>query len=288
MPETPPPMDAAQLKEMMRQDWKMAAGGWRKWNQKLTAQGRPVTEALVRAVGARPGLNILDLASGAGDPALSLARAVAPRGHVTATDLVPEMLEVAQEKAHLEGLTNLSIKQADPEALPFAEGSFDAVTCRFGIMFFPDVGKALREVWRVLRPGGRAVFVAWGPPEQNPWLSTPMGLVMKYAGLPPPPPGMPHPFNFGAPGLLAEALKKAGFANVREEALSLAGTWEGSPREGWEMMREVAAPVRKALKMIPPDREKAMVAEILADFGRFHDGVRAKFPMAVNLGTGVH
>src|SRR5439155_5325472 len=110
-----------------------------------------------------PGLDVLDLASGTGEPALTLAPLVLPGGTVTATDLLPEILAVAEEQAAQQGRANLRCGVADAGDLPFADASFDRVTCRFGVMFFPDVPRALREVCRVLRPGGRAAFTAWGP-----------------------------------------------------------------------------------------------------------------------------
>lgn len=282
------PLKPAQVKEMVRQDWTTAAGAWRKWHPKLAAQMRPITEALVRAAGVRPGMRILDLACGSGDPALTLARVVGSGGHVTATDLVPEMLQVAEENARTLNLGNISFRQADAEALPFANRSFDAVTCRFGVMFFPDVDRALAEMRRVLRPGGRVALMAWGPMEQNPLFTATVGIAMKHAQLPPPAPGAPHPFNFGPPGSLATALKHGGFADVREETLSLVGRWGGSPEECWEMTRDIAAPFRKAGEAVPAERRQAMVADILAAIGRYYDGRQVNLPTVVNLGTGNH
>ncbi len=149
-------------KEEVRRDWTDGVAGWRKWNAQFAVMTRAATEAMVQVAQVKSGMHVLDLASGTGEPALTLAEAVSPNGHVMATDLVPEMLAIAEEIARERRLRNISFKQADAEALPFADKTFDAVTCRLGVMFFPDAAKALGEVHRVLKPGGRAAFVVWG------------------------------------------------------------------------------------------------------------------------------
>src|SRR5207248_4023822 len=134
--------------------------------------GHAANAAMVSGAQGRSRMQVLDRASGAGNPGLDLAAAVAPHGWVTVTDLSPQMLAIAQENAQVRGLTNLSFCVADPEALPFPDQTFDVVTCRFGVMYFPDVGQALQEIYRVLKSGGRVVFTAIGPFEQNPYFTT--------------------------------------------------------------------------------------------------------------------
>src|SRR5579863_3927030 len=129
-----------------------------KWKEKSAAMGRDVTEALVNYARPALGMKVLDLASGTGEPAITLAARVGPQGHVTASDLSAELLEIAAERAKQQKLSNLLTRQADAQQLPFAEASFDLLTCRFGVMFFPDGVKALREAHRVLKPGRRACF----------------------------------------------------------------------------------------------------------------------------------
>ena len=123
-------------KEVVREEWTAAAPFWRKWNQKLATQSRAATDLVVNGAELLPGMHVLDLASGTGEPALSLAKAVGSGGRVVATDLVPDMLQALRENARLESLTQMEFQVADAEQLPFANGEFDRVTCRFGIMFF--------------------------------------------------------------------------------------------------------------------------------------------------------
>jgi ubiquinone/menaquinone biosynthesis C-methylase UbiE len=140
----------------MSQDWSRVASGWRKWHRRFALQSATLTDLIISGAQLRQGMNVLDLASGSGEPALTAAQVVGPDGHVAATDISSEMLLVAEENARSLGLGNLTFRQMDAQELPFQDESFDAVTCRLGLMFFPDPRAALREVRRVLRPGGRA------------------------------------------------------------------------------------------------------------------------------------
>lgn len=160
---------AADPKQTMREQWGGAAAMWRKWNDKFVAQTRAATELVVETAQVQPGMRVLDLASGTGEPALSLARAVELEGHAVATDLVPEMLATAQQKAEAQGLSNMEFRVTDAENLPFPDAAFDRVTCRFGLMFFPNVQKALAGIHRVLKPGERATFLVCGTYDESPW-----------------------------------------------------------------------------------------------------------------------
>ena len=203
---------------------------------------RGATEAIKQVAGVNPGMQVLDLASGTGEPALTLAEVVGPAGYVTATDLVPHMLAVAEDHARQKGLTNMTFQQADAEALPFPGRTFDAATCRFGVMFFPNAEQALLEIYRVLMPGGRATFIAWGPQEQNPFFSRTVGVFMKYVEMPPPEPGAPSPFKFAQPGGLSNLLETAGFQAVKEESRLIPWPFPGPVEQAWESIRELGAP----------------------------------------------
>src|ERR1039457_5275109 len=152
-----------------------------KWKAKSAAMGGAVTQALVEYACPLPGMKVLDLASGTGEPAISLAERVGPQGSVAAVDQSAELLEIAAERARNKKLANLTTQQADAHTLPFADKNFDLATCRFGVMFFADAKQALTELRRVLKPGARACFAAWGPVEQPYWQST-MKIVQRHVG----------------------------------------------------------------------------------------------------------
>ncbi|MGH7935764.1 MAG: class I SAM-dependent methyltransferase, partial [Chthoniobacterales bacterium] len=138
------PAKIEKFREKLRQEWtdEQTVAAWRKWNDPMTEFTRGATAAVLEAARLRPGTQVLDLASGVGDPALSIAEAVGPSGHVTATDLGPGMIAFAEELAKKKGLGNIEFRVANVEALAFPDQTFDVVTCRFGVMFFPEQVKA--------------------------------------------------------------------------------------------------------------------------------------------------
>src|SRR5579864_2221690 len=154
-----------------------------KWKAKSAAMGQPVTNALVEYARPQPGMQVLDVASGTGEPAISLALRVGSQGRVTALDLSADLLKIAAERAQARGLENFSTRQADAHSLPFPDDSFDLATSRFGVMFFRDPRLACEELRRVLRPKARACFLAWGS-FQQPYWQTMIGVVHRHVGGP--------------------------------------------------------------------------------------------------------
>ena len=174
-----------------------------KWKAKSALLGSAVTQALVEYSEPLAGMKVVDLASGTGEPAISLAERVGPQGSVTALDQSTELLAIAAERARNKKLGNLSTRQADAHSLPFDDRSFDLATCRFGVMFFADAQRALGELRRVLKPGARACFSAWGPVEQTYCQST-MKIVQRHVGGEMLAAGGGNPFRFSAEGSLSE------------------------------------------------------------------------------------
>jgi SAM-dependent methyltransferase len=256
-----------------------------KWKAKSAAMGQPVTEALVEYAQPKPGMRVLDLASGTGEPAISLALKVGAQGHVTALDLSADLLGVARERAQTRGLTNFSTQAADAHSLPFPDNSFDLATSRFGVMFFRDPALAFRELHRVLRPGARACFLVWGSVEQPYW-QTMMGVVHRHVGGPLLPPDGPNPFRYAEPGSLAAVLRSAGFGNLEEETNTLPWTWPGTAEEVWEQAQAVSVPFRPLLERVPADMWPEIHAEIHAAIGKYSDGEKIAFGATVVLVSG--
>ncbi len=256
-----------------------------KWKAKSAALGGAVTEALVEYARPIPGMHVLDLASGTGEPGISLAQRVCPKGSITAVDQSAELLEIAAERARKKELVNFTTQQADAHQLPFANHSFDLSTCRFGVMFFSDAQRALAELRRVLKPGARACFAAWGSVEQPYWQST-MKIVHSHVGGNMLAPGGADPFRFSVPGSLSKVLSAAGFPEADESTQNLPWTWPGDAEEVFEYACAVAAPFRPMLERVPAEEWPAIRAEAKAAIERYRVGDEIRFGAEVVLASG--
>src|SRR5579864_2777821 len=256
-----------------------------KWKAKSAAMGQPVTDALVEYAQPQAGMRVLDLASGTGEPAISLAMRVGAQGHVTALDLSADLLQIATERAQARGLHNFSIQQADAHSLPFPDNSYDLATSRFGVMFFRDPRGALEELRRVLRPKARACFLAWGS-FQQPYWQTMMGVVHRHVGGPLLQPGGPDPFRFAEPGSLSEILRNAGFGNVEEETRTLRWAWAGPVEEVWEQAQAVAVPFRPMLDRVRAEMWPQIHTDVHAALRKYFDGEKVAFGASVVLASG--
>ena len=139
-------------------DWDRIAEKFDLWLPQIA----PVGEALLEVLGARPGERIIDLASGTGEPALTLARRMQGRLEIIGTDAAEGMVRVAEAKAKKEKLRGISFKCMPAEHLTLADASFDRGLCRFGVMLFADSFKGLQELRRVLKTGGAFAIAVWG------------------------------------------------------------------------------------------------------------------------------
>jgi len=256
-----------------------------KWKAKSAAMGAAVTEALVEYANPRPGMSVLDLATGTGEPAITLAERVAPHGSVAAVDQSADLLAIAAERAHKKQLANFATHLADAHSLPFADHSFDLATCRFGVMFFADATRALADLRRVLKPGARACFVAWGPVEQPYWQCM-VKMIHRHVGGDMLVPGGANPFRYSAPGSLTEVLRAAGFHDIEEKTSHLPWPWLGDADEVFEYACAVAAPFRPMLERVPEEMWPAIRAEAHAAINRYRVGDEIRFGADVVLVSG--
>jgi SAM-dependent methyltransferase len=161
-------------------DWNSfgRANASQKWRRQSAVMGNDMTQAIVAAARVKPGMRVLDIACGTGEPAISLAALLAGEGEVVGVDISPAPLKIAEERAAQRGLSNATFQQAYAHALPFPDNSFDCITSRLGIMFFSDLPRALNEMRRVLKPEGRAILLVWGPMDQ-PYFLTTIGTILR-------------------------------------------------------------------------------------------------------------
>ncbi len=176
-----------------------------------------LNQELIAAAGLAPGHTVLDIAGGSGEPTISIGLHVGESGRVFACDVAAEMQAGAGRRAAKLGLANIAFAVADMQTLPFADSSFDAVTCRFGLMFPPRRNSAVAEALRVVKLGGRAAYLVWGPEQDNTVHRTLRPATLAYFGHPPGPPARRH--ILGAPGAISALLTAAGFTDVEEREL---------------------------------------------------------------------
>lgn len=212
-------LDTNRIKQGQRELWNASAPGWMRSWKRVEEFGQPVSDRLLTLARLKPGDLVLDVATGIGEPALSAARRILPGGRVIGTDQSSGMLEMAVKRAKETGLTNVEFREVDGEGLDFPDQHFDAVLCRWGLMFMPNLQAVLTGVRRVLKKQQRFATSVWGPPAACPLITAADEEVRKIAQLPPPPPGTPHPCNLGDSQKLARALTEAGFREVSHEQL---------------------------------------------------------------------
>lgn len=254
-----------------------------RWRAQSAAMGQPTTEALVVEAQIAPGMQVLDVACGTGEPGISIAAQLQGSGAVVGVDISPAPLAIATERARERGLANISFQQGDVHALPFPDAAFDRVTCRLGVMFFGDCARALAEIRRVLKPGGRVSLLAWGPVEQ-PYFGATIGTIRRLVAGNLPAAGAVM-FRFAEPGTLSAALRGAGFERITEELRTVAWSWPGAPEDVWAYFQEVTVPFRPLLDAVPAARRAEVDAAVLEEIRRYYDGARVNFTARVVLAS---
>jgi ubiquinone/menaquinone biosynthesis C-methylase UbiE len=266
---TPAPPTAEAQKAAQRQHWDAAAKGWDDHGPVIRSWLADATRLMLAAAGVRPGARVLDLAAGAGDQTLDLARAVGPDGSVLATDLSPEIIARADFNARNAGFANVTTTVADAETLAGIDGPFDAAVCRLGLMFLPDPGAALRSVATRLHPGGRFAAAVFSEPSANPCLGILMRTALAHLGLPPADPFAPGTLmSLGRPDDLATRFRAAGFTAVDATRLS-APFHLPQARDYLDFIRASAAPILGLIGRLDPARQAAAWADIEAALLQF-------------------
>lgn len=283
---TAPAFDPAGFKRTTAEQWQRAAGSWHSWDPTLRAWLGSVTEVMLDRARIGLGDRVLDIAAGAGEPALSAAARVGPDGYVLATDIAANMLAYAEREAAQRGFANLATQVMDGEHLTLADGTFDAVLSRVGLIYFPDRRRALAEMWRVLKPGGRISVAVYSTPERNGFFSIPIGIIRRAAQLPPPAPGQPGPFSLGEPGVLGGVLREAGFADVMVQFVD-APLRLPSAAACARFEREAFGALHQMLAGLSPEGQNAAWDEVELALRRFeaHGAFVGPCELLVGIGT---
>ena len=263
-----PDFDPQSYKARQRDDWGIAADGWRKWWPVNERMMQPVSDRLMDLARVQSGHRVLDVATGIGEPAITAAKRVGSTGRVLATDQAPQMLAIGRERAKQLGLTNIEFREMDAETLDLSAQSFDAILCRCGIMFLPNLREALAQMRQLLVPGGWLAAGVWGEAAKVPLLSLAMSVVQRELAPPPPPPGTPGPFYLSDRSALERALIEANFAQVETETLTV--TAEISSAEDFvQLTRDVSATLASLLARFSEEKQEAVwqgIAEAVSGY----------------------
>lgn len=277
-------LEARSSSEKVHEDWKSTAKGWRKWDEQIMNWLQPVGDAMVGLAELEDGFVVLDVATGSGEPGLSAARRLV-NGRVIGLDISEDMLSTAAEKARRLGIKNYETRLYKGDKFPFGPDSFDAVTCRFGVMFFPDMLGGLKEMVRVVKPGRKVCVAVWGP--QNQFVKAVFQFLRNELGLPEEPADSPNPFRCSQTGKIESLFLEAGLRGVVLTEIKTQRSY-ASLGQYWEFVLDMNADIRTALDKAGEkalERSKLGVQRTLGPAEKRDGSVHFDFPAWVTCGT---
>src|SRR5215510_3673732 len=200
---------------------RQAAEAWRRGATTRAQSVGPATELMLDLANLVTGSRVLDVAAGTGDQTILAARRVGPTGSVLATDIAADMLTIAAEAAIQAGLSNVTTHVMDAQQVDLEAQSFDAAISRLGLMFIPDLHRALAGIRRALRPGGRFAAIVVSSAEKNPYIALPLEIACRRARRPISALEKIGMFSLGSPAVLEDVLTKGGFSNVTVQVIPI-------------------------------------------------------------------
>jgi ubiquinone/menaquinone biosynthesis C-methylase UbiE len=266
--------------------WRDSAPFWEKHREMIRQMFAPVTQALVEdgLIGSRN--TVLDIATGPGEPALTIAALVGPEGKVFGIDPALEMVEAARRATYHLGFRNAQFDVASADRLPFPGDTLDAVVSRFGVMFFPSPVDALREMLRVLKPGRKLALAVWHFVERNPFFYTLQRVIERYVDSPPLAPDAPDPFRFATPGKLRDLLGEAGAMAPSERLLQFAIQAPISVEDFWTLRCEMSEKLREKVAMLSREQLIEVRREALEALREYSTDRGMSFPAEVLIVSG--
>jgi ubiquinone/menaquinone biosynthesis C-methylase UbiE len=274
-----------QTSTQLHRMWASVAPAWAEHAEYADTRGAAITASMLELSAPRPGERVLELACGAGGVGIAAARLVGPAGEVVVSDVAAEMTAIAAARAAALGLGNVRPLTLDLDDLAEPDQAYDVVFCREGLMFALGPARAVAEIRRVLRPGGRLAVAVWGPRARNPWLSLVFDAVSAQLGTPVPPPGIPGPFSLDDSDRLVRLLTNAGLVDtvVTEVAVPLRAasfdTW-------WTRTSALAGPLATRLAALPEHARHQLRARLGEAVRPYQTPAGLDFPGVSLLATG--
>jgi ubiquinone/menaquinone biosynthesis C-methylase UbiE len=266
--------------------WSGVAPFWEKYRDIIRQMFEPVTQALVEDGLIGPRHVVLDIATGPGEPALSIAALVGPEGKVFGVDPVPEMVAAARRTTNHLGFRNVQFDVAFADHLPFPADTFDAVVSRFGAMFFPSPVDGLREILRVLKPERKLALAVWHLAERNPFFYTLTRAIGRYVDSPPPAPDALDAFRFAAPGKLVAVLREAGAMAPSVRLFEFTIQAPVSVEEFWTLRYEMSETLREKAATLSQDQFAEVKRQSLEALREYSTDRGMSFPAEVLIVSG--
>lgn len=266
--------------------WEVSSQYWNKHQALIEQMYAPLSRALIEEAGIAPGHAVLDVGGGSGEPSLTIATVVGSSGSVTYTDPAAGMVKTAREEAKRKGLSNIQFHQCPAEQLPFADASFDVAVGRMSAMFFTDVAAGLREILRVVKPGGSVSFLVWANKEVNPFFNVVTEILDRFVQAEPEEEDAPAAFRFAAPGKLRKLLREAGATSVTERSFNFSIEAPITVEQFWELRTEMSDTFRNKLARLVPDQIGAIKYTVQKKVGSYFKTGGMVFPGQVLLVTG--
>jgi len=266
--------------------WTGSAPFWEKHREIIRHMFAPVTDALVEEAQIGSGNAVLDIATGPGEPALTMASLVGAQGKIFGIDPIQGMMDGARREASRLALKNIQFDVAFADHLPFPADTFDAVVSRFGVMFFPSPLDAVREMLRVLKPGRKLVMAVWHFAARNPFHYSLSRVVDQYVDTPPLAPDALDAFRYAAPGRLLEILKEAGVTAPTERLVQFTIDAPMSVEDFWALRLEMSEKLREKINVLPPERMTELKRQTLESIREYSTGRGISFPAEILLVSG--
>jgi SAM-dependent methyltransferase len=261
--------------------WTGSAPFWERHRDIIRQMFAPVTQSLAEAAGVATGSRVLDVATGPGEPALSLASIVGPQGSVCGVDPIPAMVEAARREAERQAPGNAQFEVAFADALPYPDATFDAVVSRFGVMFFASPLAGVRETLRVLKPGGKLALAVWCSAERNPFHWAISRVVRNHVDSPSPDPDAPDAFRFAPEGKLRDILVEAGVSNPTERLLQFRIEAPLPVDEFLQLRLDISDKFRETFGAFPPEERAEVRRDLLDSLREYSTGSGMSFPAEV-------
>jgi len=268
-------------------DWGQTAPYWEKHRDVIRTMFAPVTEALIAETKIVRGFHVLDLGTGPGEPAMTVAGLVGPEGRVLGVDPAPEMIAAAQRAATRQGVRNVTFEVASADHLSLASASFDAIVSRFAIMFFASPVEAVRTILPALKSGGRMAFAVWAPADHNPFHNIFSRVVERYVPPALPPPETSDAFRFAGSGKLLAVLAEAGTIQAAERVLQFRIEAPVPVEDFCDLRFEMSERLRTRLAALTPGTLEAVRNEIINELRLYSTGSGLSFPAEVLIVSGL-